>query len=119
MLFKKQLALSIEYNPISQFFGMTEDGHWSCSIELLMQCLSTLKDVSAVLLTSPIFLFFPFPSLLFSSLRSTSFLLLPLLSSYLIFHLSLPSFLPPPLPPSSSTLKKVFFSPVTVMWFCD
>lgn len=85
MLFKKQLALSIEYNPISQFFGMTEDGHWSCSIELLMQCLSTLKDVSAVLLTSPIFLFFPFPSLRFSSLRSTSFLLLPLLSSYLIF----------------------------------
>ena len=61
MLVKKQLALSIEYNPISQFFGMIEDGHWSCSIELLMQCLATLKDVSAVLLTFPIFLFFFFP----------------------------------------------------------
>ena len=84
MLVKKQLALSIEYNPISQFFGMIEDGHWSCSIELLMQCLATLKDVSAVLLTFPIFLFF-FLSLLFSSQVS-----LPLLFSFfLCFPLTL------------------------------
>ena len=85
ILFKKQLSLSMEYNPISQFFGKIEDGHWSCYIELPSHnVLSTLKEVSTVLLTSTFFLFFPFPSLVslvLSCFPSTSLLLLPLLSS--------------------------------------
>lgn len=33
-LFKKQLFLSMEYSPVSQFCGLIESGHWSGSVEL-------------------------------------------------------------------------------------